>query len=179
MENSPFPDFCFSHFKPKIHWPSRTQTEHVNFLVTHESWILKGTEPLLVISTLYFTCPLTLLSHTPLLLVFFSPHCFFSTQSIELLTSATTWSAATVRKMYCVCWHRQVERGFKAVHVSGVELQHMGQQTLGHYPVHFHMNGDVDERGGYDPPTSVVDLSIHHSFSRCVTIHASNGLLVG
>lgn len=54
----------------------------------------------------------------------------------------------------------------------------MGQQTLGHYPVHFHMNGDVDERGGYDPPTSVVDLSIHHSFSRCVTIHASNGLLV-
>lgn len=54
----------------------------------------------------------------------------------------------------------------------------MGQQTLGHYPVHFHMNGDVDERGGYDPPTSVMDLSIHHSFSRCVTIHASNGLLV-
>lgn len=54
----------------------------------------------------------------------------------------------------------------------------MGQQTLGHYPVHFHMNGDVDERGGYDPPTSVTDLSIHHSFSRCVTIHASNGLLV-
>lgn len=54
----------------------------------------------------------------------------------------------------------------------------MGQQTLGHYPVHFHMNGDVDERGGYDPQTSVTDLSIHHSFSRCVTIHASNGLLV-
>ncbi|XP_075867464.1 cell migration-inducing and hyaluronan-binding protein [Nelusetta ayraudi] len=74
--------------------------------------------------------------------------------------------------------HLKVERGFKAVHISGLELQHMGQQTLGHYPVHFHMNGDVDERGGYDPPTSVMDLSIHHSFSRCVTIHASNGLLV-
>ncbi|XP_031733388.1 cell migration-inducing and hyaluronan-binding protein-like [Anarrhichthys ocellatus] len=54
----------------------------------------------------------------------------------------------------------------------------MGQQTMGHYPVHFHMNGDVDEKGGYDPPTSVSDLSIHHSFSRCVTIHSSNGLLV-
>lgn len=54
----------------------------------------------------------------------------------------------------------------------------MGQQTMGHYPVHFHMNGDVDERGGYSPPTSISQLSIHHSFSRCVTIHGSNGLLV-
>lgn len=54
----------------------------------------------------------------------------------------------------------------------------MGQQTMGHYPVHFHMNGEVDERGGYNPPTYVSDLSIHHSFSRCVTIHSSNGLLV-
>uniref|UniRef100_A0A672GL81 Cell migration inducing hyaluronidase 1 n=1 Tax=Salarias fasciatus TaxID=181472 RepID=A0A672GL81_SALFA len=71
-----------------------------------------------------------------------------------------------------------LKRGFKAVHISGVELQHMGQQTMGHYPVHFHMNGDVDRRGGYDPPTFVSDLSIHHSFSRCVTIHGSNGLLV-
>lgn len=72
----------------------------------------------------------------------------------------------------------QVERGFRAVHLSGVELQHMGQQSMGHYPVHFHMNGDVDQRGGYDPPTSVSQLSIHHSFSRCVTIHGSNGLQV-
>lgn len=74
--------------------------------------------------------------------------------------------------------HLKVERGFRAVHVSGVELQHMGQQSMGHYPVHFHLNGDVDERGGYDPPTTVSDLSIHHSFSRCLTIHGSNGLLV-
>uniref|UniRef100_A0A669CEV9 Cell migration inducing hyaluronidase 1 n=1 Tax=Oreochromis niloticus TaxID=8128 RepID=A0A669CEV9_ORENI len=71
-----------------------------------------------------------------------------------------------------------LKHGFRAVHISGMELQHMGQQTMGHYPVHFHMNGDVDERGGYDPPTSVSDLSIHHSFSRCVTIHGSNGLMV-
>ncbi|KAG7265178.1 hypothetical protein CRUP_003619 [Coryphaenoides rupestris] len=53
------------------------------------------------------------------------------------------------------------------------------KQSMGHYPVHFHMNGDVDERGGYDPPTAVSDLSIHHSFSRCLTIHGSNGLLDG
>uniref|UniRef100_A0A665TIG5 G8 domain-containing protein n=1 Tax=Echeneis naucrates TaxID=173247 RepID=A0A665TIG5_ECHNA len=74
--------------------------------------------------------------------------------------------------------HLKVERGFRAVHISGMELQHMGQQTMGHYPIHFHMNGDVDERGGYDPPTFVRDVSIHHSFSRCITIHGSNGLLV-
>lgn len=74
--------------------------------------------------------------------------------------------------------HLKVERGFRAAHVSGVELQHMGQQTMGHYPIHFHMNGDVDERGGYHPPTSIQHVSIHHSFSRCVTIHGTNGLLV-
>lgn len=77
----------------------------------------------------------------------------------------------------CLCV-LQVERGFRAVHLRGAELVHMGQQSMGHYPVHFHMNGDVDQRGGYDPPSYVQDLSIHHTFSRCVTIHSSNGLLV-
>ncbi|KAG9341336.1 hypothetical protein JZ751_019440 [Albula glossodonta] len=74
--------------------------------------------------------------------------------------------------------HIKIERGFKAVHMHGAELKHMGQQSMGHYPVHFHMNGDVDERGGYHPPTYVKELSIHHTFSRCVTVHSSNGLLV-
>uniref|UniRef100_A0A673GJX2 Cell migration-inducing and hyaluronan-binding protein-like n=1 Tax=Sinocyclocheilus rhinocerous TaxID=307959 RepID=A0A673GJX2_9TELE len=74
--------------------------------------------------------------------------------------------------------HLKVERGFRTVHMEGVELKHMGQQSMGHYPIHFHMNGDVDEKGGYNPPTYVKDLSIHHTFSRCVTIHGTNGLLV-
>uniref|UniRef100_A0A673JCN7 Cell migration-inducing and hyaluronan-binding protein-like n=1 Tax=Sinocyclocheilus rhinocerous TaxID=307959 RepID=A0A673JCN7_9TELE len=74
--------------------------------------------------------------------------------------------------------HLKAERGFCSVHVEGVEFKHMGQQSMGHYPVHFHMNGDVDEKGGYDPPTYVKDLSIHHTFSRCVTVHGTNGLLV-
>ncbi|KAL2088985.1 hypothetical protein ACEWY4_015884 [Coilia grayii] len=74
--------------------------------------------------------------------------------------------------------HLKVEKGFGAVHFEGVEMKHMGQQSMGHYPVHFHMNGDVDEEGGYNPPTYVRDLSIHHTFSRCVTVHGSNGLLV-
>ena len=33
------------------------------------------------------------------------------------------------------------------------------------------MVGDVDELGGYTNPTYVRHNSIHHSFSRCVTIH--------
>uniref|UniRef100_W5N565 hyaluronoglucosaminidase n=1 Tax=Lepisosteus oculatus TaxID=7918 RepID=W5N565_LEPOC len=74
--------------------------------------------------------------------------------------------------------HLKVERGFKAAHIAGVELKHMGQQSMGHYPIHFHMNGDVDEKGGYHPPTSVEGVSVHHTFSRCVTVHGSNGLLV-
>lgn len=74
--------------------------------------------------------------------------------------------------------HIKFALGFKAAHLEGVELRHMGQQLVGQYPIHFHLAGDLDERGGYDPPTYVRDLSIHHTFSRCVTVHGSNGLLV-
>ncbi|XP_045142328.1 cell migration-inducing and hyaluronan-binding protein isoform X3 [Echinops telfairi] len=74
--------------------------------------------------------------------------------------------------------HIKFALGFKAAHMEGVELKHMGQQLVGQYPIHFHLAGDVDEEGGYDPPTYVRELSIHHTFSRCVTVHGSNGLLV-
>ncbi|KAM4676367.1 cell migration-inducing and hyaluronan-binding protein isoform 1-T2 [Discoglossus pictus] len=74
--------------------------------------------------------------------------------------------------------HVKVGRGFKDVHIEGAELKHMGQQTMGHYPIHFHTVGDVDEKGGYSKPTYVKDVSIHHAFSRCVTVHGTNGLLV-
>ena len=68
--------------------------------------------------------------------------------------------------------------GFRSAHIEGVELYSMGQQILGSYPIHFHRTYDVDEVGGYDPPTYVRDLSIHNCFSRCVTLHSTNGLLV-
>ncbi|XP_027625045.1 cell migration-inducing and hyaluronan-binding protein [Tupaia chinensis] len=74
--------------------------------------------------------------------------------------------------------HIKFALGFQAAHLEGVELKHMGQQLVGQYPLHFHLAGDVDEKGGYDPPTYVRDMSIHHTFSRCVTVHGSNGLLV-
>uniref|UniRef100_A0A8C3VKB0 hyaluronoglucosaminidase n=1 Tax=Catharus ustulatus TaxID=91951 RepID=A0A8C3VKB0_CATUS len=74
--------------------------------------------------------------------------------------------------------HIKIGLDFKATHIEGLELKHMGQQTMGHYPIHFHMAGDVDEKGGYNPPTYVKETSIHNTFSRCVTVHGSNGLLV-
>uniref|UniRef100_A0A8D3BWS0 Cell migration inducing hyaluronidase 2 n=1 Tax=Scophthalmus maximus TaxID=52904 RepID=A0A8D3BWS0_SCOMX len=75
--------------------------------------------------------------------------------------------------------HVKVFGNFSSVHLSHVELKNMGQQAeKGHDPLHFHMCGDVDQRGGYREPTYVDGLSIHHSFSRCLTIHATNGLLV-
>ncbi|KAG8440635.1 hypothetical protein GDO86_006401 [Hymenochirus boettgeri] len=74
--------------------------------------------------------------------------------------------------------HVKIQGKFSSVHLSGVELKNMGQQILGSYPVHFHMTGAVDEEGGYNPPTYVENLSIHHCFSRCVVIHGAHGLLV-
>ncbi|XP_019949359.2 cell surface hyaluronidase [Paralichthys olivaceus] len=75
--------------------------------------------------------------------------------------------------------HIKIFGNFSSVHLSHVELKNMGQQAeRDHYPLHFHMCGDVDQRGGYREPTYVDGLSIHHSFSRCLTIHATNGLLV-
>ncbi|XP_013887034.1 cell surface hyaluronidase [Austrofundulus limnaeus] len=75
--------------------------------------------------------------------------------------------------------HIKILANFSSVHLSHVELKNMGQQReKGRYPVHFHLCGDVDQRGGYSEPTYVDGLSIHHSFSRCLTVHATNGLLV-
>uniref|UniRef100_A0A671VUA7 hyaluronoglucosaminidase n=1 Tax=Sparus aurata TaxID=8175 RepID=A0A671VUA7_SPAAU len=75
--------------------------------------------------------------------------------------------------------HVKIFGNFSSVHLSHVELKNMGQQgEKSRYPLHFHMCGDVDQRGGYREPTYVDGLSIHHSFSRCLTIHATNGLLV-
>ncbi|XP_043095672.1 cell surface hyaluronidase [Puntigrus tetrazona] len=75
--------------------------------------------------------------------------------------------------------HIKILGNFSSVHLSQVELKHMGQQQeRGRYPVNFHRCGDVDQRGGYSDPTYLNSLSIHHSFSRCVGIHATNGLLV-
>ncbi|KAF6123587.1 cell migration inducing hyaluronidase 2 [Phyllostomus discolor] len=74
--------------------------------------------------------------------------------------------------------HVTIRKNFTSVHLSYVELKHMGQQQMGRYPVHFHLCGDVDYKGGYRRRTSVDGLSIHHSFSRCITVHGTDGLLI-
>ncbi|XP_064032349.1 inactive cell surface hyaluronidase CEMIP2 isoform X1 [Pogoniulus pusillus] len=74
--------------------------------------------------------------------------------------------------------HIKILKNFTSVHLSYVELKQMGQQQIGSYPVHFHLCGDVDEKGGYNFKTYLEGLSIHHCFSRCVTIHGTNGLLI-
>ncbi|KAK7094558.1 cell surface hyaluronidase-like [Littorina saxatilis] len=75
--------------------------------------------------------------------------------------------------------HIKIVKGFKNVHIEGVELYHMGQQTSkGRYPIHFHLCYDVDSVGHYDNPAYVRSNSIHYAFSRCVTVHGTHGLTV-
>ena len=57
--------------------------------------------------------------------------------------------------------------------VEGVELYRMGQTNfLGRYPIHYHRLGNSCD-GCY-----FRDSSIHKSFYRCISVHASNNLTV-
>ncbi|KAK3087910.1 hypothetical protein FSP39_012365 [Pinctada imbricata] len=72
--------------------------------------------------------------------------------------------------------HMKFVKDFENVHIEGLELEHMGQQTqVGTYPLHFHMCEDVRN---YTYPPYLKDNSIHDSFARCVTIHGTDGVLV-
>ena len=68
--------------------------------------------------------------------------------------------------------HLMFMPGAGTVHIDGVELHHMGQKSqFARYPVHWHLAGD--RAGDY-----VKNTSIHESFNRVVTIHASHNILV-
>jgi cell migration-inducing and hyaluronan-binding protein len=59
-----------------------------------------------------------------------------------------------------------------ATRIEGVELTRMGQRgKLARYPIHWHMMGDA-------PGQYARDNSIWHSYSRCVTVHGTNDVLV-
>jgi cell migration-inducing and hyaluronan-binding protein len=59
-----------------------------------------------------------------------------------------------------------------SAHVSGVELTRMGQRgVLARYPFHWHLAGD--RSGDY-----FVNSSVHHNFSRCVTVHGTHNVEV-
>ena len=56
--------------------------------------------------------------------------------------------------------------------LDGIELKNMGQRAvMGRYPIHWHLAGDAT--GDF-----VKRTSIHHSFSRCVTIHGTHNVLI-
>ena len=58
------------------------------------------------------------------------------------------------------------------MHVSGVELNRMGQNMhLARYPIHWHILGDG--QGQY-----IENSSIHDTYSRCVTVHGTNDVRV-
>jgi len=72
--------------------------------------------------------------------------------------------------------HTKALRGFGSYNIEGAELTNMGQLTvLGSYPIHFHMCHDTDDG---KPNPLIQSNSIHHCFSRCVTIHGSHGVHV-
>ncbi|XP_064609227.1 cell surface hyaluronidase-like [Liolophura sinensis] len=76
--------------------------------------------------------------------------------------------------------HLMFLRGFERVHLQAFEVKHMGQQAnLGRYPVHFHDVGDLADTKTYYPDSAYVkDLSIHHCYNRCVTVHGTSSLTV-
>ena len=56
--------------------------------------------------------------------------------------------------------------------VSGVEFYRMGQhENLARYPIHWHLVGDA-------PGQYIQNSAIHHTFSRCVTVHGTNDVRV-
>jgi len=58
------------------------------------------------------------------------------------------------------------------MNVAGIELTRMGQHMeLARYPIHWHINGDV--RGQY-----IKNSAIHDTYSRCVTVHGTDNLLI-
>jgi cell migration-inducing and hyaluronan-binding protein len=58
------------------------------------------------------------------------------------------------------------------MYVEGIELTRMGQHlTLARYPIHWHMLGEG--AGQY-----IRNAAIHDTFSRCVTVHGTNNLVV-
>ncbi|KAI9002533.1 G8 domain-containing protein [Hyaloraphidium curvatum] len=62
--------------------------------------------------------------------------------------------------------------GNSVVHIEGIEARFLGQGSrLARYPIHWHIRGDA--RGQYFKRSSV-----HDSFNRAVTIHATQNLLI-
>ena len=70
--------------------------------------------------------------------------------------------------------HIKAYEGHKTYRIRGAELTKMGQQGIkGRYPIHFHMNKNVDAERTY-----AKENSIHHVFQRCITVHGTHGTMI-
>ncbi|XP_043214062.1 cell migration-inducing and hyaluronan-binding protein-like [Amphibalanus amphitrite] len=68
----------------------------------------------------------------------------------------------------------KIHQNFTSARIENAEFYHMGQQSvMSSYPIHFHMCLDTSEKDAY-----VRNNSIHHTFSRCVTVHGTHNLTV-
>ncbi len=69
--------------------------------------------------------------------------------------------------------HTLARQGFTQFQMQGVEFKQLGQGgSIGHYPVHFHMDRSVPA------DTFVKDCSVNESMTRFMTIHATQGVLL-
>ncbi|XP_013403776.1 cell surface hyaluronidase-like [Lingula anatina] len=80
-------------------------------------------------------------------------------------------------QMELECYGDNFTKDFITGNVEGAEFYNMGQQAvLGAYPIHFHLCLDRD-LPGMEPPV-IRQNSIHHAWSRCVTVHGTHGVQV-
>jgi len=62
-------------------------------------------------------------------------------------------------------------KGFAEAKLQGVEIEKFGKDSLGSYPIHLHMVGDVA------PGTALFNAnSIHHSYNHCISVHHTNNV---
>jgi len=62
--------------------------------------------------------------------------------------------------------------GFTEVSIQGVQIEKFGKDTLGSYPIHFHLASDVEQK------PLVNANSIHHSYNKCMTIHSTSNVTI-
>ena len=73
--------------------------------------------------------------------------------------------------------HVIITAEFSSVHISHTELYQMGQPSVARYPLHWHVCGDKGP-DRYEDPSTFEFNSIHESYSRWVTVHATNNAQV-
>jgi len=91
-------------------------------------------------------------------------------RSIKL--TAQTPDSATAPQDTRLHWGGEIKlcKGLAAAKLRGVEIEKFGKEQLGSYPIHFHMAGDVANQ------PVISSNSIHHSYNKCVTAHATQNL---